>query len=119
MPHIAVEFSNACIIQDKFTLKKIDKGSLHNALIGDTDFIPTVCHSSVHKHINSFDIWHARFGHPSFKRLYVLRDSLHFDSAGYKDHICPVCPLAKQKRLSFTSHNNMATHAFDVVHADV
>ena len=30
-----------------------------------------------------------------------------------------VCPLAKQKRLAFTSNNNLSTHPFDLVHLDM
>lgn len=36
-----------------------------------------------------------------------------------KSDLCPVCPLAKQKRLPFISHNNMYKSAFDLVHIDV
>ena len=32
---------------------------------------------------------------------------------------CYVCPLAKQRRLSFDSNNHMAQSPFDLVHCDV
>lgn len=35
------------------------------------------------------------------------------------DWPCDICPLAKQKRLSFVSHNNKSEHIFDLLHADV
>lgn len=36
-----------------------------------------------------------------------------------KDHLCTVCPLAKQSRLSFTLSNSCSVHPFDLVHADI
>lgn len=36
-----------------------------------------------------------------------------------KDHVCEICPLAKQKRLSFSHSSSMATSVFDLVHCDI
>lgn len=64
---------------------------------------------------------HYRLGHLSFQRLTLLRDQLHLFCNKYKDSRlvqCDVCPLAKQKRLSFTSNNHTSPNPFDLVHCD-
>lgn len=33
--------------------------------------------------------------------------------------ICHACPLAKQKRLRFESHNNVSQNPFDLVHCNI
>lgn len=32
---------------------------------------------------------------------------------------CYICPLAKQRKLSFVSHNNMSSSPFDLIHCDI
>lgn len=107
-------------------MRTIGKGSLQNGLYylgssqpGDVVSSSIVCSSSHFVSKPSFETWHNRFGHPSFKRLHVLQDTLQFDFTACKDHVYHVCPLAKQKRLSFTSNNNMVVQTFDLVHADI
>ena len=36
-----------------------------------------------------------------------------------KNHHCEICSLAKQKGLSFESHNNRSATNFDIIHADI
>lgn len=125
--HLNTIFSNgSCVIQDMYTSQTIGNGSLLNGLyfhassVGDATTASLVginCHSTFNVHKPSFDICHNCFGHSSFKRISVL--VLSFEDVSYKDHICSVCPLAKQKRLSFDSHNNMSAVSFDLVHADI
>lgn len=33
--------------------------------------------------------------------------------------LCTVCPLAKQKRLSFPNHNHLSACSFDLIHVDI
>ena len=63
-------------------------------------------------------MWHFRLGHPSFHKLSVLKDVLPYISTKCID-VCTICPLAKQKRLSFPSHNNMCAKPFSLIHVDV
>lgn len=50
----------------------------------------------------------------------MLRNKLHFDAVkARKNGPCYICPLAKQQRLSFDSHNNMAAAPFDLIHCDI
>lgn len=65
-------------------------------------------------------LWHQRLGHPSTSKLKSLTGILPLSTTSIdKSIVCPVCPLAKQKRLPFVSHNNMSKSAFDLVHLDV
>lgn len=69
---------------------------------------------------SSFHKWHDRLGNPSIKHVNALRDVLPLKSL--KDHCsapCLVCPLAKQRRLSFQSNNHIAANLFDILHCDV
>lgn len=73
-------------------------------------------------HINkvSVQLWHQRFGHPSFKVLNSLHPRLVFDFPKHAPSTpCYICPLAKQKRLSFVANNRLSPHPFDLIHCDV
>ena len=72
--------------------------------------------------INSVSVqtWHNCLGHLSFKRLESLKDQLICDvSTLNKAGPCYVCPLAKQRRLSFVSHHHMSALPFDIIHCDI
>ena len=70
--------------------------------------------------INSVSLhtWHNRLGHLSNKCLDSLKTHLSFDSMHARSY-CPICPLAKQRKLSFVSHNNLAILPFDLIHCDI
>lgn len=45
---------------------------------------------------------------------------LQFDVSKYSNtEPCYICPLAKQRRLSFVSHNHLSQSPFDLIHCDV
>ena len=60
--------------------------------------------------------WHKRLGHFSFKRLDSVKSQPQFNNNGHD--LCSVCPLAKQRRLSFISHNHLSKGVFDLIHCD-
>lgn len=62
--------------------------------------------------------WHQRFGHPSFNKLQML-DSIPVSNKEFDSIPCLICPLAKQKKLSFPSLNNVKPNQFDLVHCDI
>ena len=67
-----------------------------------------------------FDIWHARLGHLSDQRLSVLRHHLSLPDCRFPFVAnCSICPLAKERRLSFTFVNDMCSAAFDMIHCDI
>lgn len=65
------------------------------------------------------DLWHQRLGHPSSARLQSISSKLSLSKTVSSSPHCSVCPLAKQKRLPYVSHNNLAVNAFDLVHIDI
>ena len=102
-------------IQDIKHKKMIGKGEMYSDLYVLTSHIE---HHSVVVNKVTDQVWHRRLGHISFKRLESLRTNLGFSSCS--NHIpCYVCPLAKQKRLPFISHNNRHSRPFDLVHCDI
>ncbi|XP_075633672.1 uncharacterized protein LOC142606162 [Castanea sativa] len=62
--------------------------------------------------------WHFRLRHPSMSRMTVLQSVLPSFSAKCTD-VCTICPLAKQKRMSFPSYNNLCNELFSLIHVDV
>ena len=65
--------------------------------------------SSICIDIVTTHVWHNRLGHLSSQRLDVLKDQLHLDSSKCTStDPCYVCPLAKQRRLPFISHNYLS-----------
>ncbi|KAL6348322.1 hypothetical protein AAG906_005622 [Vitis piasezkii] len=107
-PHIKLD-------DDATTRKTIGLGKQHNGLYYlAQDQNPALAYA-IHKHS---DLWHQRLGHPSSGPLQVLakvNPEIYFDSK----HVCDICPLAKQTRLSFPS-SFISSHApFDLIHCDI
>lgn len=118
-------FSHTCVIQDVLHSKMIGKGRLVEGLYAlDADCcvpqkttVDRICNSvDTIRHVVSCDTWHKRLGHLSLDRL----NALNFPSfcKDTNNVPCLVCPLAKQRRLSFASNNNMSKFAFNLVHCD-
>lgn len=121
---------NSCSIQDKYLSRMIGRIEIHGGLylftaLGsitsktvtrpmdhDLNLVSStrVCRSST--------IWHQRLGHPSPKRLNMLKNTLLFHES-LTDHVCHICPLAKQRRLTFPFNNHVCDHVFDLIHCDI
>ncbi|KAI9198311.1 hypothetical protein LWI28_013676 [Acer negundo] len=118
--HLTVKFLPDCfIIQDLGTKRMIGRGDKCEELyVLNTKILNSVSNAFVN-HVSAH-VWHNRLGHISFKRLERLKDQLHCDvSRLHKAEPCYVYPLAKQRRLSFESSNNMSVNPFDLVHCDI
>ncbi|XP_038895765.1 uncharacterized protein LOC120083929 [Benincasa hispida] len=91
--NVFVHFStDSCDIQAKSTLKTIGKGRLRDGLLG----------------------------HPSLSRLSALKHVLRLDFVSlHSTFPCDICPLGKQKKLSFELHNNRSSAVFDLIHANI
>lgn len=51
---------------------------------------------------------------------YSLQNLLHLKSSTVnKVSHCTMCPLAKQRKLSFTSNNHLSSNAFDLIHVHI
>ena len=119
-------FSDVCLLQELTQGLMIGRGNLyHNLYILETSFslstsspAPFFCGSLlVDEHV-----WHLRLGHPSsgiFQRLLHDLPNLKSGVSSSKESHCSVCPLAKQKRLAYVSHNKLSSKPFDLVHIDI
>ena len=75
------------------------------------------CNSST---VSNSILWHNRIGHPSSSRLHLISSIILDVTFCDKEFpVCTVCPLAKQKRLSFPNENNICSSIFDLVHCDI
>lgn len=104
----------------------IGKGSIHNNLyiLESTQAFSNTPALSISQNHSSFqvstEVWHQRLGHPSFNKIHSLSKELNISLS--KDHhntLCKICPLAKQKRLSFPSSPHISSNPFDLLHLDV
>ncbi|CAE5963143.1 unnamed protein product [Arabidopsis arenosa] len=129
---IAITQSGTVKLSDKLLLKNeftqglmIGKGRLQNKLY----FLDSESQSSQSQasslicNLNNSDsssLWHSRLGHPSFSKIQALSEDLSLSKTKLKDWShCKTCHLAKQRRLSFPSLNNVSKNPFDLVHLDV
>lgn len=62
-----------------------------------TTFQPHVASA---KKSTTFELWHYRLGHPSLSRLKLIQDTI-ISSYRPQHFLCPICPLAKQRKLPF------------------
>ena len=68
--------------------------------------------------IQHTNLCHRRFGHSFQQILRHLKLATRNKSDEVYTH-CPVCPLAKQTRLTFPISTTRASMMFDVVHMDL
>ncbi|CAN1830805.1 hypothetical protein LINPERHAP1_LOCUS32971 [Linum perenne] len=61
-----------------------------------------------------FDLWHFRLGHTSVKGL--VQSLSPKNPANFH---CVVCPIAKQRKLPFSSSESLAHRPFSLVHIDI
>ena len=113
-------FLTSCYIQEFSQGLTIGKGSLkHNLYI--LDLIPQDISAAFTGSLSADGmLWHQRLGHPSPAKLQVLSTELSIPRCIIPSHsTCTVCPLAKQKRLSFPFNNNLSLKPFDLLHLDI
>ena len=66
------------------------------------------------------DLWHYRLGHISLSRLALITDPIITHNRTFHNPIpCSICPLAKQRRVSFPTSAHSALNNFDLVHCDI
>lgn len=114
------------LIQDSTNLKTIGRGNKHQDLyILDvaTSLPIAALQQNVHSvlvNAVSAQTWQKRVGHLSSKAFDLLKPQLHFHSSNYNNSDpYYICPLAKQRRLPFVSHNNMSQQPFELIHCDI
>ena len=109
---LQVVFSECgCFIQDQMTKRTIGSAK-HQAGL----YVFTCSKHNVNNMYIS-NLWHKRLGHPSDKRLEILRQ--RFDFINPKDMYCDICHMAKQRKLSFPNSDSYAANLFDLLHVDL
>ncbi|XP_019237780.1 PREDICTED: uncharacterized protein LOC109217935 [Nicotiana attenuata] len=74
------------------------------------------CNSN--QHINKNDVfWHHRPGHVPFAQMKNI-PSISSSLPAKQSFICPICPLARQPRLSFPNNSTHSTALFQLIHVD-
>ena len=117
-------FPDICLLQELSQGLMIGRGNLiHNLYVLETPSLSTLSPTTLFCGSPMIDkhVWHLRLGHPSsgvFQKLLQDLPNLKSISSSIESH-CSVCPLAKQKRLAYVSHNNLSSKPFDLVHIDV
>jgi hypothetical protein len=66
----------------------------------------------------SCNMWHYRLGHPSNSKIKLIQTIVPSISCIQKS-ICPICPLAKQRKLPFPISSSFSTSVFELLHCDV
>ena len=96
------------VIQEISSMKKIGRGEkLQGLYILDSHNQTSVPQSMFHANKLSWQVWHNRLSHLFDRRLEVFTPSLPCDGLKHSSMTpCYICPLAKQRKLPFVSHNN-------------
>ena len=69
------------------------------------------CNSNPH-------IWHLRLGHVPSARLQKI-SNLDPSVKVPQNHVCEICPLARQKKLPYLVSNSQSNKIFQLVHVDI
>ncbi|XP_056841747.1 uncharacterized protein LOC130494925 [Raphanus sativus] len=88
---------------------------LDEASVGELSTRPSSFCASV---VLDSALWHHRLGHPSIQKIDSISNVLGISQRNKTSFHCAICPLAKQKHLSFPSQNNMSIKPFDLLHID-
>ncbi|KAL4363042.1 hypothetical protein GQ457_04G026360 [Hibiscus cannabinus] len=105
-----------CLIQDLHCV--IGKGEICQGL-----YLLQLPAKQLHKDVSANTVcisWHDRLGHPSSHVLRLLQDVLPDSLCNKSDNsLCQICPLAKQRHLSFPTSSIHSQHPFELVHCDI
>ena len=110
---------DSCHIHEHTQGLMIGRGSvIHNLYILDQHMLSSSLNFCGSLKVDG-SLWHQRLGHPSSAKLQHLSADIALDKSSLLEHAsCPVCPLAKQRRLPFPHKNNMSKEPFDLIHID-
>jgi hypothetical protein len=67
----------------------------------------------------STDLWHYRLGHLSSSRINLLHSLFPQQIQVDSNNVCNICPLAKQRKLSFPISQNSSKFPFELIHCDI
>lgn len=109
-----------CEIQDKLHSMMIGRVECSNGLylLAPPDK-SSLTFQNVLVHVVGPDTWHNRLGHLSHMLLNSMKEALYISNSMSDHGICHICPLAKQRRMSFPFNNKVVAVVFDLVHCDI
>ncbi|KAL2243082.1 UNVERIFIED_CONTAM: Retrovirus-related Pol polyprotein from transposon RE1 [Sesamum indicum] len=115
MAGMSVEYSNSagCISSSWI----VDTGATSHMCGDDLKADRILAIGKQHNDKNDFSLWHQRLGHSSpdvMKHIVAL----HIPKP-HKEHICNICPLAKQTRVPFPLSTSNSISCFDLIHVDI
>ena len=67
----------------------------------------------------SSDPWHARLGHPSLSRLYLLASQDHLGLVQFQNFDCTSCHFGKQTKFPFNNSDSFSSAPFDLIHSNI
>lgn len=117
-------FADFCYIQDPCSRRMIGLAEQHDGLYHLKSHFDNCnvaasnnCSSSFSTccNVSSHNLWHYRLGHLPFSMLKVLQTS-NSDVTFSDFSPCEICPLAKQRKLSFPLRQHVSQHPFDLIH---
>jgi hypothetical protein len=138
--------ANYCLIQAFTPWRMIGLGKLHNGLYmlqtsmdhsSSASLFPQFSFSKFSPHSSNntslpasvqctneqpttMQLWHYRLGHSSFDRLQFLHQYVqNLPTINKTTPFCNVCPLAKQKRVSFPNAGHICKTNFELIHCDI
>ncbi|XP_009629312.1 uncharacterized protein [Nicotiana tomentosiformis] len=87
-------------------------GTVQNVQTENPCYVSTLPSCTVPNNVNKNDVlWHHRLGHVSFVQMKHI-SSISNDLSSKPSFICPICPLARQPRLSFRDSSSLSTSLF-------
>lgn len=113
----------SCVIQNTTKGLMIGQGErISNLYVLEGESLNASAHVLAKSSINvvvDTSLWHNRLGHPSIAKVNSITDVLGITQRNKGKFHFPICPLAKQKHLSYIAHKNMSSNAFDLLHIDI
>nr|KYP41351.1 hypothetical protein KK1_037277 [Cajanus cajan] len=116
-----------CLIQDSNACKMIGTAKAERGLYIFTQTVQS-SQSSVYNTISKkiscnfpsslSNLWHYRLGHPCFDRSQAVSEMFPFIHCN-KNHVCDICHIAKQRKLSFPLSSSFTTTIFELIHVDI
>lgn len=104
-----------CVVQDVDAKRMIGLGKQFNGLYYLT---PAQNLYIINYITRTSDLWHQCLRHLSAAPLYTLSQTI-LEIKFNPKHVCNICPLAKQTRLSFNSNSIKSVVLFDLIHCDI
>ncbi|XP_075091779.1 uncharacterized protein LOC142171949 [Nicotiana tabacum] len=93
-------------------------GTVQNVQTVNPCYVFTLPSCTVPNNVNKNDVlWHHRLGHVPFVQMKHI-SFISNDLSAKQPFICPICPLARQPRLSFPDSSSFSTSLFQLIHVD-